>query len=62
MILPQLHHVKRRPVRGAHKAERILAVVGAARDVPSGVRYDLELLDDVERVQFNADDRSRRSC
>ena len=32
------------------KAERILAVVGAARDVPSGVRYDVELVDGVERV------------
>jgi len=32
------------------KAERILAVMGAARDVPSGTRYDLELADDVERV------------
>jgi fermentation-respiration switch protein FrsA (DUF1100 family) len=32
------------------KADRILAVVSAARDVPAGVRYDLDLVDGVERV------------
>ena len=32
------------------KADRILAVVGAARDVPSGIRYDIELVDGVERI------------
>lgn len=32
------------------KADRILAVVRAARDVPTGIRYDLEIADTVERV------------
>ena len=34
----------------AGKSDRILAVMGAARDVPPGTRYDLELVDGVERV------------
>jgi dienelactone hydrolase len=34
----------------ATKAERILAVVKAARDVPAGVRYDLEIVDGTDRV------------
>ena len=36
--------------RQSGKADRILAAVSAARDVPGGVRYDLELGDGVERV------------
>jgi dienelactone hydrolase len=36
--------------RASRKAERILAVMGAARDVAGGVRYDLELVDGTERV------------
>ena len=32
------------------KADRILAVVGATRDVPLGVRYDLQLVDGVEHI------------
>lgn len=36
--------------RGSGKAERILAVVTSARDVSPGIRYDLELVDGVERV------------
>jgi len=36
--------------RGSRKADRILAVMGAARDVPPGTRFDLELVDGTERV------------
>jgi fermentation-respiration switch protein FrsA (DUF1100 family) len=36
--------------RTSEKAERILAVVKAARDVAGGVRYDLDIVDSVERV------------
>ena len=35
---------------GSGNEQRILAVVGAARDVPAGVRYDIELVDGVDRV------------
>lgn len=41
---------RRAPRDGESKAERILAAVRATRDVPGGVRYDLELVDGVERV------------
>lgn len=36
--------------RQSRKADRILAAVNAARDVPGGVRYDLDLVDRDERV------------
>ena len=36
--------------RGSRKADRILAVMGAARDVPPGTRFDLDLVDGTERV------------
>lgn len=36
--------------RGPTQADRILAVLGAARDVPFGVRYDLRLADGAEDV------------
>lgn len=42
--------MKPRLSRTANEAERILAVVIAARDVPSGVRYDLEIVNGEERV------------
>src|SRR5437867_1000090 len=34
----------------SRESERILAVVRSARDVPTGVRYDIEIVDGVERV------------
>jgi uncharacterized protein len=36
--------------RTATEADRILAVVHAARDVPGGARFDLEIADDSDRV------------
>lgn len=42
--------VKTRSVHAVSKAERILAVIKAARDVPGGVRYDLEIVDASECV------------
>jgi pimeloyl-ACP methyl ester carboxylesterase len=36
--------------RTPSEADRILAVVSAARDVPGGVRYDLEIVDRSERI------------
>jgi len=37
-------------IRTGAKAERILAAVNAARDVPGGIRYDVDLIDGAERV------------
>jgi fermentation-respiration switch protein FrsA (DUF1100 family) len=39
-----------RPTPTTSKAERILAAVRAARDVPTGVRFDLEISDGAARV------------
>jgi hypothetical protein len=49
-ILRNCRFMKPRRAPRESKAERILAVVGAARDVPAGIRYDLELVDGDERV------------
>jgi hypothetical protein len=38
------------PAATSSDAERILAVVRSARDVTSGVRYDIEIVDAVDRV------------
>jgi uncharacterized protein len=40
----------RAPKSRSNKADRILAVVSAARDVPGGVRHDLEIVDGAERI------------
>ena len=41
---------RRAPRVQERETERILAAIRATRDVPGGVRYDLELVDGVERV------------
>src|SRR5436189_4946412 len=41
---------RRAPRVQEREAERILAAVRATRDVPGGIRYDLELVGDTERV------------
>ena len=40
----------RTPAPGSGQTDRILAVVGATRDVPNGMRYDLEIANTDDRI------------